>query len=410
MNASISACARNSAWQLSLWLFNQAGHTQQQHQTAAYQHLFSALLPDSYSFNAVISSCVYGAVWQTALTYLHRAQQSGLPKKPVILTAASSACAIALKWQIALELASLSCAVVKSNDRQGALVSLGATLKACERGAQWSLACHTAWEALRTGLVDSSACCAAVSACEKSQQWQHALSLSSSLVANLVKPNALLCGAVVSSCEYSREWELAMQLLHSTELGGGPQVFQDLSDTASGSIMPVAAAMSCCSKANRWELVLHLLDRLRHSGVPAGPVATAAALEACSRGTRWQYADLLLNILQAQSASRRVREAEAGTLVGLESALSALDHCGQFPRAIQWRGLLQRFQPVLGLEPLEYTVPSRNARQAQKSWQPSTAEWMEERVLIFARKLPRRRHPSLQLLAAARHMLAKMRM
>ena len=417
LNASISACARISAWPLSLGLFNQVCCWRKPaacltRLPLGAHHLFSGLEPDSYTFNAVISSCAYGSAWQIALACLHEARLASLPESPWILTAASSACALGQKWQIALELAQDARSTVEAGDKHGALISLGAALKACERGSQWALACHAASAAMQAGLVDTSACCAAVSACEKAQQWQHAICLACDLVSHRAKPNALLCGAVISSCEYSQKWALAMHMLHSTLLGGGEQVFLELASEGrtAGAAMPVAAAMSCCSKARRWEAALYLLGSLQQGGA-AGPVPTAAALEACSKASQWQRAELLLATWQTDAESSQ--NAGAGTpemlaeLVGLESALLSLEHCGQAPRALRWRGSLPGVQPITGFDRPAFLPPAGEATLLQN--QTTDFGGFELRLLQVVRKLPRRRQSAVQLLSHVRHMLAGMR-
>ena len=406
-NTSITACGRNSAWPISLLLFNQVGRMREQapleRPASPGQRLFfSHLEADSYTFNAVISSCAYGAAWEVAVECLRQAKR-GSPDSPLVLTAASSACAAAKKWERALVLAQRARSTQSDrSDRQGALVSLGALLKACERGAQWALAFHTALAAQDAGLSDAAACCAAVSACEKSQQWQHAISLARSLTSHGLKPNVLLCGAVVSSCEYSQKWTLAMHVLNSSELGGGHQILQELEGRKAGAVMPVAAAMSCCSKARQWELVLHLLGWLQHGKMAAGPVATTAALEACSKGRQWQRAELLLALLRTRMLGS-CTEAVAEAQVGRESALFSLDLCGQAARAAQWRA--QRRAPVI--VGLESTGPLNRERAPPLEPQTCAAESIEAKALRVARKLPRRRHSPLQLLVHARQMLAR---
>ena len=395
LNTSISACARNSTWPISLLLFNQVTKPSPPEKLGLQDGRLIPATPDSYSFNAVISACAYGAAWQAAVELVLQASLQGLPDSSLILTAASSACSLGFKWQLGLELAQQARSAVPTGDKQGAFVSLGATLKACERGAHWALACYTAQAALEAGLVDASASCAAVSACEKSQQWQHSIALAHSLTTNCAKPSALLCGAVISSCEYSQNWDLALRMLHSRAFGGGAQLFRELASTAraAGATMPFAAAMSCCSKAGRWELVLHLWAWLQSTGTRS-LVANAAAMEACSKGRQWQQAEFLL--------SHGTVEAETA---GLESVLFALDLCGHAARTVRWRSK-SRPAPMLAANHVSPSCRSGEALAWHNRTCAALTAGIEAHAHRVARKLPRSRHAVLQLLVHARHMLA----
>eukprot|EP00439_Symbiodinium_sp_Y106_P041201 s1678_g5.t1 len=395
LNTSISACGRNSTWPISLLLFNQVTKPSPPEKLGLQDGRLIPATPDSYSFNAVISACAYGAAWQAAVELVLQASLQGLPDSSLILTAASSACSLGFKWQLGLELAQQARSAVPTGDKQGAFVSLGATLKACERGAHWALACYTAQAALEAGLVDASASCAAVSACEKSQQWQHSIALAHSLTTNCAKPSALLCGAVISSCEYSQNWDLALRMLHSRAFGGGAQLFRELASTAraAGATMPFAAAMSCCSKAGRWELVLHLWAWLQSTGTRS-LVANAAAMEACSKGRQWQQAEFLL--------SHGTVEAETA---GLESVLFALDLCGHAARTVRWRSK-SRPAPMLAANHVSPSCRSGEALAWHNRTCAALTAGIEAHAHRVARKLPRSRHAVLQLLVHARHMLA----
>ena len=137
LNASIVACSRSSAWQLALCL----------------TEFFEERL-DSFTFSATIFACAQGIQWQLALW-----QVSQLDEHEFLLTAASSTCATASRWQLALDLAfkAMKCEAMPS------AVAVGAAIKACERGSQWTLALA----ALQEHPVDVTICSAAVSACEK---------------------------------------------------------------------------------------------------------------------------------------------------------------------------------------------------------------------------------------------------
>ena len=149
LNASIVACSRSTAWQLALCL----------------PRLFEALEPDPFTLSATISACTQGIQWQLALWQVAQVAKF---QHEFLLTAASSTCAAAAMWQLALDLAhkAMKCHA-QSAQSIPSDVALGAAVKACERGAQWALACAVVEKTL-----DVASCSAAVSACEKARsEW-----------------------------------------------------------------------------------------------------------------------------------------------------------------------------------------------------------------------------------------------
>ena len=58
---------------------------------------------------------------------------------------------------------------------------------------------------------------AAISACEKTGQWQLALSLLSSMPKMKVTPDGISYNAAISACEKGGQWQLALSLLNSLQ-------------------------------------------------------------------------------------------------------------------------------------------------------------------------------------------------
>ena len=54
---------------------------------------------------------------------------------------------------------------------------------------------------------------AALSACEKSKQWERALGLLEEMVRQLLTPNVVSWNAAMSACEKGKQWEGALGLL-----------------------------------------------------------------------------------------------------------------------------------------------------------------------------------------------------
>ena len=54
---------------------------------------------------------------------------------------------------------------------------------------------------------------AAISACEKGEQWEGVLGLLQDMVKRLVIPNMVSWSAVIRACEKGKQWEGALGLL-----------------------------------------------------------------------------------------------------------------------------------------------------------------------------------------------------
>ena len=70
---------------------------------------------------------------------------------------------------------------------------------------------------------DTIACNAAISACDRGNQWQLAVALLSIMAHASVEASTITYNAAVSACEKGKEWQLALALLSTMTKGHSKQ-------------------------------------------------------------------------------------------------------------------------------------------------------------------------------------------
>ena len=112
---------------------------------------------------------------------------------------------------------------------------------------------------------------AAVSACAKGRQCDHALALLGEMHARGLKPDVISYSAVISACEKASMWQRALELLLEMETRG-----------LEPDVISYSAAISACEKGAQWERALELLQAMRARGLEPNVIRCAAR-----RDARW---------------------------------------------------------------------------------------------------------------------------
>mgnify|MGYP002176495480 CR=1 FL=1 len=81
---------------------------------------------------------------------------------------------------------------------------------------------------------------AAISACEKGGQWQHALALLQTMCDERVWPDTTSYSAAISACEKGKHWEVALELL------------KECKTWTTANTISYNAAISACEKGGEW--------------------------------------------------------------------------------------------------------------------------------------------------------------
>jgi pentatricopeptide repeat protein len=111
---------------------------------------------------------------------------------------------------------------------------------------------------------------AAISACEKSGQWEKALELLREMDNRIIKPKVISYCAAISACEKGCQWEKALELLREMDKRG-----------IKPDVISYNAAISACQKGGQWEKALGLLREMGNRNITPNAISYSAAIKAC---------------------------------------------------------------------------------------------------------------------------------
>ena len=139
-------------------------------------------------YNACISSCQKGAMWELALHLFGEVGRVGLQADVITFTSVISVLAQVGLWQLALRmLAEMGTGTARPNE-----FTYGAAIAAAGRAEQWEVALALLEEAKMAkskASLSAGTCNAALSALEKGGEWQRALHLLGWMDASQVIPD-----------------------------------------------------------------------------------------------------------------------------------------------------------------------------------------------------------------------------
>eukprot|EP00435_Cladocopium_sp_Y103_P002845 s812_g1.t1 len=208
-----------------------------------------------------------------------------------------------------------------------AVISLSAAISACERGQQWPVALQL-FDTFRSAAVqlDLIACNSVVSACEKGGQWQAALHLlqdalcpknggSTTVQEHDLQLDAISFNAAISACAKSTTWPWALQLLDDLQASklesdtvsfnaaisaaeDWQMAFHLLDHMDQVQVQRDVVSFNAAISASDWHHSLLLLERMRFLSIPPQLITCSTAITSCSLGGRWQDALHLFESIQ----------------------------------------------------------------------------------------------------------------
>ena len=156
---------------------------------------------------------------------------------------------------------------------------------------------------------------AAISACEKTVDWELAVELLARMEIRFVSPDVVCFNAVMGVCEKSAIWDGAISVLSLMAS------LRTLPDTISYN-----SVLGASARAGHWELALEILHQL-HRRSAADVISFSSALAACAKRTKWEAA---LHLLASMPAARVLPNA-----FSYSSAMAATANSGSWEIAVQ---------------------------------------------------------------------------
>ncbi|CAL1138527.1 unnamed protein product, partial [Cladocopium goreaui] len=274
------------------------------------------LQPNIISCSTAISACEKGSQWSSAFRVFDDMKSQGLEADLITVGALITSCekgALAmpgrLQWSQALQLSA-------TNARN--VVQLSAAVSACEKANEWQFALAIFFEeTVRRYLQpDIMMCNAAISAC-RGHQWQRAIWLLTSIVQSLrLKRTLVTCNSCMNACSEASQWLSAFQLFADLEI---LQLRPD--------VITYNSLMSSCERAGLWQTALELMLEIPQQRLTFSSVTLGAAISACEEGAQWPLALHFLTYFPNQSLQ--------STVTALSSAISACEKGTRWAWALQ---------------------------------------------------------------------------
>eukprot|EP00903_Cladosiphon_okamuranus_P015642 g14444.t1 len=262
-NSAIMACGKDGRWAEAVAVFRRMPK--------------KGVVPDEVSFLAVIEACKQGGQWALAVALL---REMTLPTVEAY-TAALAACGNAGQWEVAVGLL--------REVTDGDVVAATSTVSGVDGvGADPGSAAAAA----------ANGGAAADSHDEEGgddgrRRKPEAMGAAVHEPVPL-KPDSFLYNAAIEACAKAGQWEHALKLLEEiSEIGLSP------------CVVSYNSAIAACAGADQWEKAVALLDEMRELGLAPVSSTFLPAIEACQRAGEGKLAYALTK--QRDEAQRRMK-------------------------------------------------------------------------------------------------------
>ncbi|CAK9116608.1 unnamed protein product [Durusdinium trenchii] len=201
-------------------------------------------LPSLATYTSVMSACTRQSQWQLSITVIDRLRGQQLRPDLVAQNAELWAFAKGLQWPLVLQgLQRLSTAACSS--------SFGALIDLFAKGSQWQRALNLfqTQKGLQEDLVTFNLL---LNACEKSSNWTIALSLLEEMPRRLVRPDVISLNTTLSSLAAVAQWRRALHLW-ATRRGASDERIQPTVITMNSLMIACSAAFHWEQAIHLWQ-------------------------------------------------------------------------------------------------------------------------------------------------------------
>ena len=165
------------------------------------------------------------------------------------------------------------------------VAAVTAAMQAYAVGAQWMAVIWLFCQEKERRSADRLACTTAISACEKAQRWELALSFFASAG---MRKDAAMYNATISASSHGGHWPGVMGLLREMT-----QASIQKSATTYNSVLTALERATC------WQRVLALLRDMPFLSITPQVISYNATMTSCDRETRWETVLSLLRELRS---------------------------------------------------------------------------------------------------------------
>eukprot|EP00434_Breviolum_minutum_P027986 symbB.v1.2.024761.t1/scaffold2368.1/size81091/4 len=231
------------------------------------------------------------------------------------------------RWKIAIQLLE----DLDTQNLPAGLITFNAVLSTCQKSGQWQRALSILSFLVTYNSYDLISYNSAI-AC--GEEWEWAIQLLKDLQCNALEANDVTCSAVISACGQSREWELGLYLLKESAQNRTCSIITF--NSAISNSITYTSTISACEKGQRWQWAMHFMNEMKSRILKCNSIAYYAVVRACESQHQWQKALELFATFEESSLQ--------GNVLTSSVAFSASEEGLKFRRASQ---LLEQIQTTL---------------------------------------------------------------
>ncbi|CAE7224482.1 Zranb3, partial [Symbiodinium pilosum] len=225
---------------------------------------------------------------------------------------------------------------------------LSAAVSACEKGEQWPLTLQLL-DALEAQMLVPDI--VVIGACQNRFQWTSSIHLLEALPARSLKPSMVALNAAISAC--ATRWRWAIEVLVSLIQQHQPDLHT------------FVATMDACDRGGQWELALDLLHRMISSRLELNAFPFNGVSSALRVSGRWELALAVISTMMRQSVEATHVQHDAVQLLAYR---------------IDFKGAASFSIAIVGMQRLDFCIRDRPLYEMAHV---SLAKWSQMEAVEF---------------------------